>query len=232
MKTLILIPARKGSKGIKQKNMKLLDGKPLISYSIEYALENSLSKDICISTDDDDVIKLAENYGIKVPFKRPTALSTDQSSTYDLLIHALNYYHDKGIEYDKLVLLQPTSPFRKKGHLEEANKLFSEDIDLVLSVCETKANPYHVLFEEDLNGFIMKSKNLNTSRRQDVPIVYQANGSIYVFNVNSLKKYESMNQFKRVVKYVMTQLYSVDIDDHLDWNYCEFILDKGLLKSE
>ena len=229
MKSLVLITARKGSKGVWRKNSKLLAGKSLVSYTIEYAMNISSPKHICVSTDDQAIIEIAEGYGIDVPFIRPKELSSDTATSYDVMLHALDFFEQKGIHFDNLILLQPTSPFRKEEHLIEAMKLYSKEIDLVLSVCVTKANPYHVLFEENKLGFIERSKNLNTSRRQDVPIVYQANGSIYIFNTTSLRKYNSLNEFNKIVKFEMPHLFSVDIDDESDWDYCEYLIEKGLV---
>lgn len=229
MKTLFVIPARKGSKGIPGKNIKPLQGKPLIAYSIEFALENCPVEDICISTDDLEVIKIAEFYGIEVPFIRPEQLASDTASSYDVLLHAIDFYEQKGKKYDALVLLQATSPFRKNEHLSNALKAYQQGVEAVVSVCETKSNPYYVLFEENEAGHLKKSKELEITRRQDSPKVYELNGSIYVLSIEAIKKYNSITQFDRIVKTEMSQLYSTDIDDMNDWQYCEFILEKELL---
>jgi len=119
MNILYLIPARGGSKGIPHKNIKSLAGKPLIYYSIDVARELTTDDNICVSTDDNEIIKVVENYGLKVPFKRPDELATDNATTNDVILHAINFYESIGKQYDIIVLLQPTSPLRKSQHVKE-----------------------------------------------------------------------------------------------------------------
>lgn len=228
MKFLYLIPARGGSKGIPGKNIKLLANKPLIYYSIDMAREMASDDDICVSTDSDQIIKAVEDYGLKVAFKRPDYLASDQATTHDTILHALEYYESKGIYYDAVVLLQATSPFRKKSDIQEAIKLYSPDIDMLASVKITKANPYYVLFEENKEGFLEKVKSGEFTRRQDCPPVYEYNGSVFIMNTGSLKR-ESNTNFKKVRKYLMEDLYSIDLDEMIDWYFAEFLLEKGLI---
>jgi N-acylneuraminate cytidylyltransferase len=232
MNPLFLIPARSGSKGLPGKNKKLLNGKPLIAYSIEYALKYTGPENICISTDDIEILELAKEYGINTPFVRPDHLASDTASSFDVMLHAIEYFEKKANDYDTLVLLQVTSPFRQEESLRNAFDAYTEGVEAVLSVCKAKANPYYVLFEENEEGYLRKSKELEVKRRQDAPTVYEVNGSIYVLNIEALKKYSSLSRFNRIVKVEMPQLYSVDIDDINDWNYCEFILEKDLLNQK
>jgi CMP-N,N'-diacetyllegionaminic acid synthase len=228
MKTLYLIPARGGSKGLPGKNIKALCGKPLIYYTLDVVKGVATDADICVSTDSDDIIATVEAYGLKVPFKRPAQLALDTSGSYDVLIHALNYYEALGIKYDNVMLLQPTSPFRKQYHLEEIQSAYNGDIDMIVSVAKSHQNPYFTLFEEGADGFLMKSKQGEFESRQMAPPVYFYNGSLYLINCKSLKK-SPLNQFQKVRKYVMDDLYSVDIDGPLDWALCETILKEGFL---
>jgi len=223
MNILYIIPARGGSKGIPGKNIKLLGGKPLIHYSIKVARQIANDEDICVSTDDQEIIRVVNSVGLKVPFLRPTKLATDTAGSYEVILHAIQYYKSIGKKYDVVVLLQPTSPFRNVTNLKEAIGLFSSNIDMVVSVFETRSNPYYVLFEEDENGFLRKSKQGNFARRQDCPIVYEYNGSIYVMNVKSLKE-KSFTQFGTIVKYVMDSEYTIDLDTQLDWEFAEFLI--------
>ena len=124
MKSLIVIPARGGSKGLPGKNIKKLAGKPLICYSIDIARQVADDEDICVSTDSAEIIEVVENYGLKVPFVRPTELSTDESTTNDVLRHALQFYKNNGKEYENIILLQPTSPLRTKEDIVNAIKLY------------------------------------------------------------------------------------------------------------
>ena len=223
-KCLIVIPARGGSKGIPKKNIKLLAGKPLIYYSIDLARLINKDTDICVSTDDDEIINIVQDYGLDIPFKRPKNIANDSESTYSVLCHALNYYENLGKTYDAIIKLQPTSPFRRSIHLEEALKIFNNDVDMVVSVKETGSNPYYVLFEEDKNGFLHKSKNGKYTCRQSCPKVWEFNGSIYVINTNSLKQYSSFNEFNKIIKYTMNDFFSVDIDTPFDWVIAETLI--------
>jgi CMP-N,N'-diacetyllegionaminic acid synthase len=224
METLYLIPARGGSKGIPGKNIKLFSGKPLISYSIELARQFASDDSICVSTDNDEIASIAESIGLVVPFRRPQELSTDEATTNDVILHAIKYYKSIGRSYDSVVLLQPTSPFRQEFHLRETQALYSEDVDLVMSVKLTDANPYFVLFEENKKGFLEKSKIGDFTRRQDCPEVWQANGAIYIYNVKSLQERKQLN--RRILKYVMDKIFSVDLDTELDWQFAEFLNSK------
>ncbi len=225
MKILYLIPARGGSKGIPGKNIKLLNGIPLIVHTINVARELSTDEFICVSTDDPAIVAVVNSVGLSVPFIRPAELATDTASSNEVLLHALHYYETKHIYFDLLVLLQPTSPFRTSQQVKEAISLFSGQEDMIQSVKETRANPYSVLMEEDEQQYLHKSKKLPDAitRRQDAPVVYEANGAVYVINVSSLKKYQSLGKFEKVKKYLMQEESSLDIDTPLDWQFAEFL---------
>ena len=227
MKTLVVIPARGGSKGIPHKNIKRLNGKPLIIYTIEAARKVFADENILVSTDDDETKSIAESTGLEVPFLRPPYLSTDTATTYDVLIHALEYKISKGFNPDIILLLQPTSPFRTSQHIEEALKLYNNSLDMVVSVKLTNSNPYYTLFEENNKGYLKKLKNKNFTRRQDVPNVYEYNGALYVINVSSLKQKE-IALFDKVIKYEMNEYNSHDIDTKLDWFLAEKIIENYL----
>ena len=225
MNPIVVIPARGGSKGVPRKNIKKLGGKHLIEYTISAAREVFEDEAIIVSTDDREIKTIVEQIGLKVPFIRPKALATDTASTQDVLIHAIEHVESKGLSPDVIVLLQPTSPFRRGYHIKEAIDLYKKypDIDMVVSVKETNANPYYVLFEEDELGFLKKSKEGSFTRRQDCPKVWEYNGAIYIISINSLKRM-GLNRFERIIKYEMNELSSVDIDSFLDWKTAELLL--------
>lgn len=226
MNILAIIPARGGSKGLPKKNIKILGDKPLIAWSIETGLESEKINKVIVSSDNEEIINIAKQYGAEVPFVRPANLSTDSATTNDVLLHALDFYKAKDITYDYIVILQPTSPFRKKGDIDLAiAKAIETKADMVVSVKETSSNPYYVLFEENEQGFLDKSKEGTFTRRQDCPIVYEYNGSIYVINVNSLLQKSFLN-FNKKVKFVMDEFHSVDIDNQFDFDFTEFLLSK------
>lgn len=220
MKPLVVIPARGGSKGIPDKNIKLLGGKPLIHYTIEAAREVFSDEVIYVSTDSERIKAVAEETGLKVPFLRPAHLATDTAGTYEVLVHALEHAEQKGYQPDIVVLLQPTSPFRTAQHIREALELYRPEIDMVVSVKETKSNPYYVLFEENEEGFLQKSKEGSFTRRQDCPKVWELNGAIYIINIKALRL-GYLETYKKIKKYVMNEKSSVDIDTQFDLRLAE-----------
>lgn len=225
--TLFLIPARGGSKGIPEKNIKFLGERPLIHYSIEYARLFTSDINICLSTDDNRIISCAHEIGLNVNFIRPKKYSTDTANTFSVIKHALTYYQKEGINYTKVVLLQPTSPFRKKQHLIEAMNCFDESLDLVVSVVKSDYNPYYNLFEEVENKYLEISKGIGKyTRRQDCPPVFAFNGSIYIFNALSIENSDMFRDLKKTRKYVMEHIWSNDIDSLMDWEFSEFMLSK------
>lgn len=227
MKFLYVIPARGGSKGVPGKNTKLLGGKHLIYYTIEVARALTEDENICVSTDDEKIKILVEKTGLKTPFLRPAELSTDGAGMHEVLLHALENYRLKEKEYDALILLQPTSPFRKSWQVQKAIELWKPGIDMVVSVKETKANPYYALFEENADGFLEKSKKGNFKTRQECPNVYELNGAIYVIDVAILKK-QPMSSFTKIKKYVMDDETSIDIDTPLDWKIAEHLVQENI----
>lgn len=223
MKDLVLIPARSGSKGIPGKNIKPLNGRPLIYYTLDAARAVASPENICVSTDSDEIIRIVREYGLGVPFKRPDYLATDTASSYDVIRHAIDFHEQSGMNYDRVVLLQPTSPCRAGTHIRDALSLYQPGLDMVVSVKIARANPYFTLFEENAEGFLIPSKPGNFSRRQDCPAVYEYNGAIYIMNIQSLKNGPPGN-FSKIRKYVMAEEDSLDIDTNFDWIVAEAIL--------
>ncbi|MHC1779092.1 MAG: acylneuraminate cytidylyltransferase family protein [Bacteroidales bacterium] len=221
---LVVIPARGGSKGIPGKNTKELNGKPLIYYTIDAARSITSDENIYVTTDDDKITTVVEDYGLKVPFKRPAELATDHSGSYEVILHALDFAERQGKHPQIILLLQPTSPFRKKEFIEEAIALYDYTLDEVVSVKETLVNPYYNCFEESPEGFLFVSKGDGLyQRRQDAPKVYELNGSIYVINPESLKE-KGLRKFTKRRKYVMDNLYSIDLDTMFDWHLAEMVI--------
>ena len=226
MRILYLIPARKDSKGLPGKNTKLLGDKPLIEYSIDFALNNLKNNDVlCISTNDEAVIAIAESKGITIPFIRPEELANDNASSHDVIIHAINQYEKLNQTFDTVLLLQPTSPFRIQDDFTNLIKEYSVDTDMVVSVKLAKENPYFTLFEQNDEGFLNKSKLGHFERRQDCPEVYAFNGSMYLINIESIKK-SRIADLKNIKKIIMPEERSVDIDTLADWTLAEFYLKK------
>jgi CMP-N,N'-diacetyllegionaminic acid synthase len=224
MRILYIIPARKGSKGLPGKNTKILGDKPLIEYSIHFALENLKDGDeLCISTNDIAVVEIAKSNGVSIPFIRPEELSDDSASSYDVIMHALNFYDGLGKYFDAILLLQPTSPFRKQLDFISLINEFDVDTDMVVSVKLVKDNPYFNLFEESSRGGLQKCKVSNFVRRQDCPLVYAFNGSMYLIKIDSIR-HSKLSEFKKIKKILMPEERSVDIDTLADWTLANFYL--------
>ncbi len=232
MKTLCIIPARAGSKGIPGKNYKNLMGKPLIQYSIETALAIFPPQHICISTDSPEIIEIANTLGVHPPFVRPEELATDQSGSREVLLHALEYYNSICIEknepvYDSILLLQPTTPLRKTADVKSCLSLFEQTkSDMVVSVCESPFNPYYNIFIENEDGFIKRSIESNYTRRQDCPPAFIINGSIYAINAQSLIL-RPMHEMQHISKMVQPWEMMIDLDSMEDWKELEFKMQSG-----
>ncbi|MEF9924479.1 MAG: acylneuraminate cytidylyltransferase family protein [Muribaculaceae bacterium] len=228
MKTLYVIPARGGSKGIPGKNIKLLAGRPLIAYSIDVARKLADDVDICVSTDDAKIVAVVESMGLKVPFMRPDSLATDRSGTYEVLIHALDFYANKGIIYDTIVLLQPTSPFRTAEDVRQCIEKYTPQIDMVVSVKEASSNPYYNCFEVNDKGYLHISKGDGLyTRRQDAPKAWEYNGAVYVINSTSLRKMH-LGQFTHRIMSEMPSNRSIDLDTSTDWLIAETLLKQNV----
>lgn len=226
---LVVIPARGGSKGIPHKNIKTLGGKPLIYYSIDVARQFTTDDNICVTTDDEHIIKVVENYGLKVPFTRPDYLATDTCGSNEVIQHAFLHYEGQDRHYDAILLLQPTSPFRCIEDVLGAVSLYNNELDMVVSVKETAANPYYNCYEEDAQGYLVVSKgDGKLERRQDAPPAYEWNGAVYVINPQRLMEV-GLSGLTKVRKYVMDDLHSIDLDTMFDWKVAELILSEKLV---
>ncbi len=229
MKTLWLIPARGGSKGIPGKNIKDFCGSPLICHSIDHARKaGAEDADICVSTDSEEIASVAREYGLPVPFMRPADLAADHSGSYGVIMHALDWYErERGVRYDRVVLLQPTSPLRTSEDIRRAISLWTPECDMVVTVCEAKANPYYDIFETNPEGYLHISKGEGGyTRRQDAPRVWQYNGAVYVMTGEALRR-GPMSRFKRIIPSAMPSERSVDLDTPLDWQIAEAIYKKS-----
>lgn len=223
MKALYIIPARGGSKGIPRKNIKPLCGKPLLAYSIECAktAQAQCGGTIILSTDDEEIAQTARDLGLSVDYMRPAELGADNTGSREVMLDVMLWADSKDIEYDCVVLLQPTSPLRTAADVIGAMQLYSSDVDMVVSVCQSDCNPYYNLFELDSSGVlhICKGDGLYT-RRQDVPPVWEYNGAVYVINPQSLRKM-AMGAFPKRIPFEMPSSRSIDLDTPADWQAAE-----------
>ena len=229
-KILCTICARGGSKGIPEKNKKIISGKALISYTIEVAKECNYIDDYIISTDDEDIIKIANTYNIPAPFKRPKYLCKSNVSRIDAVVHAVKWVEKNWKKnYDIIVDLSVTSPLRIVKDIENAIELLiNEKADNVFSVSPAYRNPYYNMVE-DVNGKIKKVKELNQkiTKRQDAPVVYDMNDSINVWWKNILFEDRSnLNDNTKI--YIMPKYRGIDIDEPFDLLIVSLILSKKI----
>lgn len=223
MRILGIIPARGGSKGVPDKNIKILGDKPLIAYTISQALESNLVSKIIVSSDNDAIIETAIAFGAEVPFVRPEHLATDAASSIAVVQHAVAFLEAQGEFFDAVCLLQPTSPFREKGFIDKAIAAFTEkNTDALISALPVphELNP-HWVFEPDQCGFLTISTGEIEiiTRRQDLPPAFFRDGSIYITKIESIKK-DSF--YGDSLSYIESNpdLY-VNIDTMADWFLAE-----------
>ncbi|WBW95441.1 acylneuraminate cytidylyltransferase family protein [Oceanirhabdus sp. W0125-5] len=225
-KILAVIPARGGSKGIKNKNIVKLQGKHLIGYTIEVCKESLYIDEYIVSTDSEDIKEVSELYGAKVPFYRPEHLASDSAKSIDVVLHVLDKVERNSGKYDIVVLLQPTSPLRTVEELDNAIVEFvKRGGESLVSVCECEKSP--ILMREILHGKLTEIVNFrgNNLRRQELPIYYMFNGAIYINTVNMLK---NKNCFvdEDTIPFIMDRENSVDIDEEKDLIIAEYYLNK------
>lgn len=226
---LAIIPARGGGKRLPGKNILPLAGKPLIAWSILAGIGSKYLDEVMVSSDDDEIIKIAGQYNANVPFKRPIALATDEASTADVIRHVLDFYRTKyNREFDYIVLLQPTSPLRNSAHIDEAiEQLCGTGASSVISVSKVQHSPLwmNTLPEtKDMKGFLDKS--ILDKRSQELPVFYQLNGAVYICEVSSFLDSNSLFLDEGQFAYVMDAKSSVDVDDEIDFKLCELLLDE------
>ena len=227
MKILAIIPARSGSKGIPGKNIKLLGGKPLIAYTIEKAQQSKLLDVVILSTDTEQISEIGRNYGVNVPFIRPTELSQDTTPTIEVLKHAINFYEEQSVFFDGVCILQPTTPFRNEGFIDDAIAKFIEtDVDTLISVLPVPQhlNP-HWVFELNNQGNlkIATGENKIIPRRQELPPSFYRDGSIYLIKSSVIKNQDTL--FGSTIGYIQSseELY-VNIDTVQDWKKAEDLI--------
>ncbi len=227
-KILGIITARGGSKGILEKNIKELGYKPLIAYSIESAQKSKFITDLILSTDDKNIIRVARKYEVVIPFKRPKNLAKDNTPHLPVLRHAVKFMEKKnGFQYDCVVILQPTSPFRTFDDIDKTIKLLI-DTNADSSVSLVKIDMNHPIKIKKLKGKRVVPYCLTEKegvRRQDLPTAYKRSGAVYAIKRDVVVKNNKLYG-NYVVGHVVPQDRSIDIDSPLDWIKAEFMLKK------
>lgn len=221
-KILAIIPARGGSKGIPHKNIMELCGKPLISYTIEAALDSRYIDYVMVSTDDLEIARVSKENGAEVPFMRPAELATDTAKTIDAVIHVISELRFLGKEFSAVVLLQPTEPLRTSYDIDGAiEKYYECNCQSLVSVSEVEDPPILIrtIEGERLKPLLDVS---STCRRQDMPKYYRVNGCIYINEVDELDKNTSLNDNK--IPYIMEKSHSVDVDEWSDLALAQYYI--------
>ena len=226
MRVVCFIYARKGSKGLRNKNIDKICGKPLIVWSIEQAKNSKLVDEIVVSTDCDNIASVSRDNGAKVYFMRPDHLSDDESGKWQVWQHAITEYRKiTGNDMDIFLDLDCTSPLRNVSDIDNAINLYiSSNVDAVFSICEAKKNPYFNMVEYK-NNILQLSKKLDSRivRRQDAPKVYEHAASIYVISPNFLLKGTGLLD-GNAIGYEMPNERCVDIDSNFDYRLVEFLM--------
>jgi len=221
---LALITARGGSKGIPGKNIKYLADKPLINWTIDAAKKSAYIDRLILSSDDDNIMQQALSAGCEVPFKRPAELSMDSSNSMDVIVHALEQLTE---EYDYLLLLQPTSPFRTVAQIDAIiEQGIGSETDITVSVTESKKHPAF-MYTLDGNKLLPVINTQQQKRRQDMPKVYEHNGALYLASIPHLLRAKKFNG-EGVAAFLMDTLSSVDLDEPCDWEFAEYLIMKGI----
>lgn len=222
MSNIAVITARSGSKGVKDKNIRQLEGKPLLAYTVEATLHSGCFDCVHVSTDSEEYAQIAKAYGADVPFLREASLATDTAGTWDVLRACVEQYDRLGTKFDTVTLLQPTSPLRDVLDIQKAFQIFEEKhAQSVVSVCEVEHSPKlcnTLGTDGSIDGFVDLNK---VGRRQDMENSYRLNGAIYIQTTKLLMEHGNLYGSGA---YVMSQEHSIDIDTELDFLIAETIL--------
>lgn len=225
MRNIAIIPARSGSKGLKDKNIKLLNGKPLIAYTIEAAKDSKLFEEIFVSTDSEEYAMVAREWGAQVPFLRSESLASDTTSSWDVVKDVIMHYKKVGKEFDTLALLQPTSPLRKSEDIVNGYTILNEkDAQAVVSVCEVDHSPLWcntLPKDKSLQNFLDQDK-INVPR-QGLSTYFRINGALYIAYTEYLMTTDTIYNGK-CYALVMPKENSIDIDDAVDFKIAKALL--------
>ncbi len=231
-KVLCIVPARSGSKRLKNKNKRPLNGKPLIAWTLEEAKKSILIDRIVVSTDDEAISDISMLLGAEVVM-RPQELASDTAGTVDVVKHALDWLKQKDYSAEHIILLQCTSPLRTAGHIDEALGRYLDNmgsIDSLISVTRAEHPPWWMKSIDRtgiLTDFLEYDRD-KYKRSQDFPDVYRINGAIYIVKASKLFEFNGF-QTEKTLSYIMEPQFSIDIDTETDFMFAEFLMSR--LKS-
>ncbi len=227
MKILGIVPARGGSKGVPRKNIKLLNGRPLLYYTIDSIKESELLSKVILSTEDKEIAEIGMAGGLEVPFIRPLELAKDSTPTILVLRHAIQYYSKLGQDFDAVCILQVTSPFRPKGLIDDAIRQFiAKNVDTLISVREVPDdyNPHWVFFQNDDQSLkVSTGLDFIIPRRQNLPQSFHRDGAIYIVKKEQILNSDSLFG-EKISGIILKNEDWVNIDTLNDWKAAEEIL--------
>ncbi len=228
MNNLAIIPARSGSKGLKDKNIRLMNGLPMMGYSIKAALDSNMYSHVMVSTDSQRYADIARQCGAEVPFLRSKSLAQDKSSSWDVVKEVVRMYGELGVSFDTLTLLQPTTPLRDANDIRNAFRVFDEkDANAVVSVCEVDHSPLWSNRLDENNSMIHFAENIRVNgNRQMLSTYYRLNGAIYLLKISVLDNIDQLYS-NRCYACIMSRKKSVDIDSLEDFEYAEYLFNKN-----
>lgn len=229
MDILWLITARSGSKSIKDKNIRLLADKPLLSYRIESVKNLKLEAKIWLSTDSEKYAEIGKEYGAEVPFIRPENLSSDNASSIDVVLHAMEFATNINLKFDYIGLLEPTSPFINSQHLNDAINCLKKDVNAnsIVAVKETRPNTFFIQSEAKyLTILSERFKNINNLGRQNFEKEITPSGGFYISKWNDFLT-EKTFYTSNTIPFLVDELSALEIDEPIDWDFAEFIINKN-----
>ena len=220
MKSLCIIPARGGSKRIPRKNIKPFMGKPIIAYSIETALKSGVFDEVMVSTDDEEIVGVARQYGASVPFLRSAATSNDYATTVDVLLEVINKYKEQGKLFDTICCLYSTAPFVTSDRLKDASSQINDKVDACFTIVEYSYPIQRSLRINESDYVEMKYPEHLKSRTQDLEKVYHDAGQVYFVKTDALIN-EGTVWCKRTAPLILSELEVQDLDTLTDWQLAE-----------
>ena len=227
MKSIAIIPARSGSKGLPDKNIRPVNGKPLMAYTIEAAVQSGCFDTVHVSTDSEKYAEIGRSFGADIPFLRDPGSSTDTASTWTVMSEVLEKYRKIGKTFDSFMILQPTSPLRTARHIREAFALLEEkNGKSVVAVCEAEHSPlkFNTIPED---GSLARFSDRRADRpRQQIETYYLINGAIYLVRTENGTEFPKDVYSDRCYGYRMDRRDSVDVDDEDDLAMVEFLLSR------
>ena len=231
MKSICIIPARGGSKGVSKKNIKKINGKPLLGYVIENTIKSKIFEHVVVSTEDDEIARIAKKFGADVPFKRPKSLASDYAPIDKVLLHAVRELYRLNYEFDIFVWRDATTPFIRSVDVKKAIKLLQKkNAAIVTGVYRQHLNPYFNIVEKKSNGFLKLCKPLKIKARsrQEAPPVFQLNG-LYAYNAKKFLRIQKTD-LSKTIPYEIPVETGLMIDTEFEFYLAKLLIEKGKTK--